>query len=296
MPPAVRVGVDTLCWHLRLERGAVTMADVLAEAVELGAECVGVNLHHLRHVDLAGHRELAERAGASGLALIASGDFVGAARHGDRPEEGVERVAGWVARAAALGSPYCRLASGFYRAELAGRPDLIEAERRHVVEVLRGALPVADDAGVILLLENHSDFTADEYVRIVEEVGEGRIGVFLDIINPMAAFEDPLPVIARLAPLARAGHVKDYELVSIQTDDAYHRRGFEVRYRYPGEGVADLPGLVRALLAALPEREYHLTIEGLDNHAEVDDQRRRLAPALALLRRLIAEEQPVATA
>jgi sugar phosphate isomerase/epimerase len=293
VPPAVSVGVDTLCWHLRLERGALTVADVLDEAAELGADCLGVNLHHLRRLDLDAHRALADRAAAAGMALIASGDFVGAARNGDDPADGVARVASWVERASALGSPYLRLASGFYRAELAGRPDLIEAERRHVVAVLQRALAAADDAGVTLLLENHSDFTADEYVSIVDELGDGRIGVFLDLINPMAALEDPLPVIARLAPLARAGHVKDYELVSIQTDDAYHRRGFEVRYRYPGEGVADLRGLVRALLAGLPDREYHLTIEGLDNTADLDDQRRRLAPALSLLRQLIDEERPV---
>jgi hypothetical protein len=50
----------------------------------------------------------------------------------------------------------------------------------------------------------------------------------------VSAFEDPVPVVARLAPLAAAGHIKDYELVSIQTDDAYHRRGFSVIWRYPG--------------------------------------------------------------
>ena len=79
--------------------------------------------------------------------------------------------------------------------------------------------------------------------------------------------------------------MKDYELVSIQTDDAYHRRGFEVRYRYPGEGVADRCGrwCGRSTLGS-PDREYHLAIEGLDNTAEVRRPARRLAPALALLR------------
>jgi sugar phosphate isomerase/epimerase len=292
MAATVRLGVDTLCWHLRLEGGRVTPRQVLAEAAGLGAECVGVNLHHLRGEGLPAHRELAAQAAELGLALVASGDFVGAARRGDDVASGVGRVTGWVERAAALGSPYVRVASGFYRAELAARPDLIEAERRYVVDVVRGALPVAEAAGVQMLLENHSDFTADEYASIVEEVGDGRLGVFLDLINPISALEDPVPVVERLAPLARAGHVKDYELVSIQTDDAYHRRGFEVRYRYPGEGVADLHRLVRALLGSLGAREYFLTVEGLDNTAEVDDQRQRLAPSLALLRRLIEEERP----
>ena len=138
----------------------------------------------------------------------------------------------------------------------------------------------------MLLLENHSDFTASEYRSIAEEV-EGRVGVFLDLVNAVAALEDPVPVVRALAPLARAGHVKDYVFRSIPTDDGYHRRGFEVLYRYPGEGVADLPALAAALAEGIGGREFFLTVEGLDNRAGVADQRERLVPSLALLRRLL---------
>ena len=93
-------------------------------------------------------------------------------------------------------------------------------------------------------------------------------------------------MIEALAPLARAGHVKDYVFESIPTDDGYHRRGFEVLYRYPGEGVADLHALIGALRAGLGDREFYLSIEGLDNHADVDDQRERLGASLDLPRSL----------
>jgi sugar phosphate isomerase/epimerase len=285
---AIRLGVDTLCWHLRLEGGELSVENVLDEAASLGAECVQVNLHHVRHrsiVELAGLRGHAE---GHGLALLASGDFLGQARNGDEPSVGVGRVAGWLERAVAIGSPILRVVSGFYRAELAGRPELVEAERRYVVAVLERAAPGAEAAGVTLLLENHSDFTAEEYRSIVAEVGAGRIGVFLDLINPVAALDDPVPVVEALAPLALAGHVKDYVFESIQTDDAYHRRGFSVLYRYPGEGVADLPSLMGALRRGVGDRDVWLTVEGLDNRANVADQASRLGPSLALLRELSA--------
>ena len=282
----ISLGVDTLCWHLRLERGEIPMEEVLDEAAGLGAECVQVNLHHVRARDLDGLRALAERARGLSLRLLASGDFLGEARHGDEPAVGIGRVDAWLERAVALGSPILRVVSGFYRAELAGSPALIEAERRYVVTVLRASLPAAESAGVVLLLENHSDFTVAEYRSIVEEVG-GSAGVFLDLVNPVAALDDPVPVVRALAPFARAGHVKDYLFRSIPTDDGYHRRGFEVLYRYPGEGVADLPALVGALAESVGGREYFLTIEGLDNRAGIADQRERLEPSLALLRRLI---------
>jgi len=283
----IHLGVDTLCWHLRLENRSVAVEVVLEQAAELGAEFVQVNLHHVREREIGDLRALAARGDSLGLRLLASGDFLGEGRHGDSPALGVGRVHGWLQRAVALGSPILRVVSGFYRADLMAKPELIEAERRYVVSVLQEALPAADAARVTLLLENHSDFTVDEYCSLVAEAG-GSTGVFLDLINPIAALDDPVPVVRALAPLARAGHVKDYVFESIPTDDGYHRRGFAVRYRYPGEGVADLPRLMASLREGLDGRDFHLSVEGLDNYADVDDQRKRLAPALALLRSLVA--------
>jgi len=279
----ISLGVDTLCWHLLIERGETTVERVLDDAAGLGCAFVQLNLHHVRTRPVA---EL-QRLRRLGLPLLASGDFLGAARHGDRVEAGVGRVAGWLERAEAIGSPILRVASGFYRAELLGEPETIERERQYVVAVLGESLPLAEEAGIRLLLENHSDFTVREYRSIVDELGRDRVGVFLDLINPVAALDDPLPVIGELAPLAPAGHVKDYEFRSIQTDDAYHRRGFEVLYRYPGEGVAPLRELVGALRDGVGERPFFLGVEGLDNRAGVHDQLERLRPSLALLRELV---------
>ena len=283
----IHLGVDTLCWHLRLERSSVTVEDVLEQAAGLGSEFVQLNLHHVRDRDVAELRALAARADELGLRLLVSGDFLGESRNGDSPAVGIGRVHAWLERAVALGSPILRVVSGFYRAELMGQPELIEAERRYVVSVLREAVPAADGAGIALLLENHSDFSVEEYRALVAEAG-GSTGVFLDLINPIAALDDPVPVVRALAPLAPAGHVKDYVFESIPTDDGYHRRGFAVRYRYPGEGVADLPLLMASLQEGIGGRDFHLSVEGLDNRADMDDQRERLAPALALLRSLVS--------
>ena len=263
------------------------MERVLEQAAELDCACVQLNLHHVRERSVSELARLRERAQELGLQLLASGDFLGQARNGDGVEVGVGRVQGWLERAAAIGSPLLRVASGFYRTELFGDPEAIERERRYVVGVLAKSLSCAEAAGIRLLLENHADFTVSEYRSIVEELGRDRIGVFLDLINPIAALDDPLPVVEELAPLAAAGHVKDYVFRSIQTDDAYHRRGFEVLYRYPGEGVAPLDALVCALRVGVAERTFFLTVEGLDNRAGVHDQVDRLRPSLARLRPLL---------
>ena len=113
--------------------------------------------------------------------------------------------------------------------------------------------------------------------------------MFLDLINPVSSLEDPLPVIERLAPLAPAGHVKDYELVSDFVADGYHRRGWALRWRYPGEGVADLRPLLDVLLGAAGV-EFLLSVEGLDNQAGVADQVDRLRASLDAVQMLIPSE------
>jgi sugar phosphate isomerase/epimerase len=283
----IAVGVDTLCWHMRLACGAITLERVLEQAAAVGAPVVTLNLHHVRERSVSQLAELHGRARGLGLRLLAQGDFIGSPRRGDDVGVGVARVNQWIERAAALESPSLRLVSGFYRAELAANPELIEAERRYVGDVLARASENAGAVGVRLLLENHSDFTVEEYERIVRDVGRDRMGVFLDLVNPIVTFDDPLRAIERLAPLASSGHIRDFELRSIQQPDHYHRRGFEVLYRYPGEGVAPLSTLVTKLMHVVGNRPYDLSIEGLDSRADVDDQVDRLRPAMAHLRRLL---------
>ncbi len=289
-PPKVLLGVDTLCWHTRLETGAVDLQAIVDTAQRLQCDYVQVNLHHLRKAGVAGVERLRENA--SGMSLLASGDFLGAARSGDTVADGVDRVRRWLEGTAAMGSPILRVASGFYRSELAGRPDLIRDEQTFVTDVLDRTADEALASGIRLLLENHSDFSISEYQAIVSAVGLERTGVFLDMINAVAELADPVRVVEQLAPLSPAGHVKDFIFRSIQQPDGYHRRGFEVLYRYPGEGVAPLSQLVAALLAGTDGRGFHLAIEGLDNAADIDDQEARIAMSLACLRRLINEPRP----
>jgi sugar phosphate isomerase/epimerase len=286
--PKVVLGADTLCWHLRLETGDITLEQVLEEAAGAGARYLQLTLHHARERSVADLAALNRRAGELGLYILASGDFLGGARFGDDPEVAAERVKGWLERAVALDSPILRVTSGFYRADLATQPDAIEAERRWVIDALLASLPAARDAGITLALENHADFTAAEYRSIVEGVGDDNVRVFLDVINPVAALEDPLPFVEALAPLSVAGHVKDYELESIQTEGGYHRRGFSVLYRYPGEGAADLAAIWAALAAGLEGRELPIAVEGLDNRADVRDQAERLQRSFEHLHELTA--------
>lgn len=285
----IQLGVDSLSYHCRLEVGEVSLEEVLVEVASLGAAFVQLNAFHVRRRSPSQLWDLRAQAQALGLGLTLSGDVIGRAGDGDTVDAGVERVQRWADIAVAIGSPFVRVSSGFYRNELLPFPERISAEQEYVVAALSAAADAVPD-GVQVLLENHSDFTATEYVEIIERVGPKRFGVFLDLINPATMLLDPVPVVRQLAPWAPAGHVKDYRLISHYVEDRFHRRGFDVAYCYPGEGVADLPTLM-GVLADRPDggSPYLLSIEGLDNHPGVADQRERLAGSFDLLRRWAPE-------
>jgi sugar phosphate isomerase/epimerase len=185
-----------------------------------------------------------------------------------------------------VGSPFARVSSGFYRNEVEDM-STIRHHQDFLIETFRKFLAEHPNAQVPVLLENHSDFTPEEYSEILSAIGSDRVAVFLDVINPVTMLMDPLPVVKALAPMALAGHVKDFRMVSHYVEDGFHRRGFDVQYCYPGEGMTALDSLI----AALPReagKTYYLSIEGLDNHPGVADQRFRLSASATRLRPLIA--------
>jgi sugar phosphate isomerase/epimerase len=290
---SLKLGVDTLCYHCRLVEGEVTVEQVLRESADLGFAFVQLNAVHVAGLDTAGLNGLRDLAGELGLELTLSGDVIGRAARGDTPEEGAERVAGWLRIAEAIGSPFARISSGFYRAELWHHPEQIRAEQDYVTEALRLA-DARNESGRQILLENHSDFTPEEYIKIIQGVGSDGVRVFLDLINPISVFADPTGTVAQLAPLAPAGHIKDFRLESRYVPDGFHRTGFGVKWCYPGEGSADLGGLLKTLVANLGDVEYRLSIEGLENSAGVADQVERLTRSLAVTRRLLADLRVVA--
>ena len=117
------------------------MDEVLDDAASLGCGRGAVDLHHLRSRDRT-HRRLAALAASPGSAA-GIGRLRGPPRHGDEPARASSASTGWIERAVASREPDVRVASGFYRAELAGQPEVIEPERGYVIEVLRGALEQA---------------------------------------------------------------------------------------------------------------------------------------------------------
>ena len=78
-----------------------------------------------------------------------------------------------------------------------------------VRDQITGILPLLDQTGIRLALENHTDAYASEVIWLIEAVDHPLVGACVDTVNPMMVGEDPMQAIEALAPYAFTNHFRD---------------------------------------------------------------------------------------
>jgi sugar phosphate isomerase/epimerase len=114
---------------------------------------------------------------------------------------------------------------------------------------LREVLPLAQDLGLSLALENHQDATTEDFFRLYEMSGSHpAFGVTLDTGNPLSVGQEPVEAARKLAPLIRHVHLKDYTI-------HFAPEGFRLVRCAAGSGVIDFP----AILDIVRGNGHHVT-------------------------------------
>jgi sugar phosphate isomerase/epimerase len=104
---------------------------------------------------------------------------------------------------------------------------------------------------ILLAVENHKDWRADELISLLKKVGCDEIGVCLDTGNSIALLEDPMEVVETLAPKTLTTHFKDMGLEE-------YRDGFLLSEVPLGTGILDLARVVQIVRKAQPEIRFHI--------------------------------------
>ncbi len=116
-----------------------------------------------------------------------------------------------------------------------------------MMEKTVGDLSVASreacDLDVIIVLENHEDFTGSELFEIVKRVDHPNLKILYDYGNSQMVLEDPLESLKVVLPYVYSVHFKDH--VMIRADDAGQLTVAGVPI---GEGFLPLTELTRCLL------------------------------------------------
>jgi sugar phosphate isomerase/epimerase len=107
---------------------------------------------------------------------------------------------------------------------------------------LREVLPVAEELGMALAVENHQDATTDDLLRLAEMAGNSlALGITLDTGNPLAMAEDPVQAASKLAHLIRHVHLKDYTI-------HFAQEGYRLVRCAAGDGVIDFPAILAIVM------------------------------------------------
>lgn len=246
-PPAANLGLLLYSYGIRAraekDRGFSAPARFVEFAHSRGANAVQVSL--------------GTRAGEAAADVRRISDKLGVAVEGivNPPGEGMadqDRFAAELAAAKASGAEVVRtVLLGGRRYEEFEKPEDYPAFVKRAGVMLRRAEPVARAAEVVLAVENHKDFRADEQVDLLKAIGSEWVGVCVDTGNNLALLDDPLGTVEALAPFARTVHLKDIGLE--ESPD-----GFRMAEVPLGKGCLDLPAMVKVLRQANPRIRFQL--------------------------------------
>jgi len=282
----MKVGIDSYCYHRYF--GEIypdqkdpgfrwTFLDFVNRAAELGVD--GVSLEscyfeslqpgHLKEIKAALDEKRLERVLAWG--------------HPDGLEAGRSRTA-WkemndlIPKARLMGADIMRIVASSLQFRNEPHGPQIDA----VVKMLKESVKIAADAGIVLAIENHIDYTSEEIHQILQRVGSDRLKVNFDTGNTLRMMEDPVKAARRLGPYTVATHTKDLDACRhVPPEEWYFFSSVVV-----GTGLIDIPGIVRAL----KECGYTgvLAVES-DHHKDNQDEDKLVAASVAYLKKLVAK-------
>jgi sugar phosphate isomerase/epimerase len=116
---------------------------------------------------------------------------------------------------------------------------------------IAAAVPIVERHKMPLGIENHKDWHVDEQVALLKQYSSEYVGVSLDTGNNLSILDDPEETVEKLAPYTFNTHFKDMGVEETKT-------GFNLSEVPLGEGILDLPRMVRAIRTARPNVTFSL--------------------------------------
>ncbi|NOT59641.1 MAG: TIM barrel protein [Acidobacteria bacterium] len=118
-------------------------------------------------------------------------------------------------------------------------------------EAIRLAMPVIEKHKVVVALENHKDWTLEDFQKLLKTYQSEYLQVCLDFGNNISLLDDPMEVITGLAAYAKSTHIKD---MAVQP----YEQGFLLSEVNLGTGMLDLAKIVQIIQKANPQAKFSL--------------------------------------
>ena len=205
----MKVGIDSYCYHrffgevygpLGEPNRRMTYADFLRRAAELKVDGVSLETCFFESLDDAYLKGLKEIIDAGGMEpVIAWGHPKGF--EGGKAPQAMADLQKMYRVCHILGAKVMRVVGS----SLDYRNDPHEPQLQALTGIFKEAARVAEGEGVKLAMENHFDFTTDEFMDLVDRVDSPYFGVCFDTGNALRIGDDPV----ESARLLGQAHLRD---------------------------------------------------------------------------------------
>ena len=243
----MKIGIDSYCYHRyfgeiydfqKAPKKRWALEDFVKRAIELKVDGVSLETCFIESFEEEYLKELKAALDEASIdRVIAWGHPDGL--EGGKNEEALQDLISKIDAAKIMDSKVMRIVGS----SLQFRYEPHGPQIKRLTKMLKEAVKVTEDKGVILAIENHIDFTASEILTLINNVDSENLGVNFDTGNTLRLFEDPVEEAKILAPYIYATHIKDV---------SPRRGGSPKEWNFwesvpVGKGVVDVPGVMRVL-------------------------------------------------
>ena len=262
----LKIGIDNYCYHRLFElegKGRWTIFDFIKRAKELKVDGVSLETCFLESLEpdyLKTVRKALDEANLDRVLAWGHPDGL----EGGRNLAAAEELKQHFKTAELLNTKVMRIVGSSYRF----RTEPHGPQIRQVSDILKDVVKVAESYDIVMGIENHLTFNADEILRILAKVNSPYLGVTLDTGNALRVFDDPVEAARKLAPHAVATHIKDVTTAKGSPIEISFCPSVPV-----GKGIIDIPAIVSILEDASYQGMLCIEVDRLSaDWAEKEDE------------------------
>jgi len=148
------------------------------------------------------------------------------------------------------------MVSGFLEGARAVHVPDWDAHITAMMDKLFAVRPLLDELDMLLAIENHQDVTSDDLIALCD-AGGPRVGVTLDVVNPLAVAEEPYDFARKVGPRIMNIHIKDYTIHPTPS-------GYNLVRASIGEGCMDWRALLTLVREVAPDALWHVELAAIN--------------------------------
>jgi sugar phosphate isomerase/epimerase len=267
----MKVGIDSYCYHRYFgevydnqqdPRRRLSYEDFLHRAVALKVDGVSLETCFFDSFEDRYLRRLKEIIDEGKLEVVVAWGHPKGFEGGKKPEA-IDEMQAMFRVCHALDAQVMRVVGS----SLDYRNDPHEPQLKALAKIFKNGAKMAEDEGIRLAVENHFDFTTDEFMDLISQVNSPYFGMTFDTGNALRIGDDPVESVQLMAEHIFATHTKDVApLYGVSPKEWYFFACTPV-----GQGIIDMPALVDALLSGGYQGLFAIELDYMDPKYKDED-------------------------